>query len=378
MKNTVSKVTAVVMLIFVSFFLVLTIIGGVKDRLSDDGKKGSLEISFALILNGSFSEELGSVVAYDFPARNRWIAANSAFQAQFNESLVNGVYVDEKMLLDADISSRPSSESNAQEIKRFRSSYGGAMYFVAVPTSSGVYDDYLPKHLLSNPESRQISSFYNSLGSDIRQIDAYNILKMLKENYIYYRSDTKWTSYGAYCVYRTVIQKLGFIPIAYDKYTIEHVTNEFRGNLYDRTLYSGVKPDMIDSYKYPSGAEIVECVGYDNDGTAHKQSLCDKSRLDSENMYDFYVGGDQPLLKISTSVNNERKILVIKDRFGDCFIPFLVQHYSEIAVVSPENLECSLGELIDVNGYEQTLFIFGIDSISENGNFEKINNEKLS
>lgn len=375
MKNTASKVTAIVMLAFVSFFLVFTIIGHKTNSSSyeHDSSEHITELSFETLIGGSFSDTLNILITGNFPARNSWIAANSAFQAQFNESIVNGVYVDENMLLNAEISSRPSSEKSAQEIKKFRSLYSGAMYFVAVPTSSGVYEEYLPKHLISNPESRQINTFYNSLGADIRQIDAYNILKMLNENYIYYRNDTKWTSYGAYCVYRTVIQKLGFIPIAYDKYTIEHVTNEFRGNLYSRTLYSGVKPDMIDSYKYPSGAEIVECIGFDNNGQVQEQTICDKEKLDSGNKYDFYAGGELPLLKISTSVNNERKILVIKDSFGDCFLPFLVQHYSEIAVVSPENLECSLSELINTADYEQTLFIFGIDSICYSSNFEKLN-----
>lgn len=375
MKNTASKITAVVMLTFVLFFLVFTIIGHKSDSSSyeNDTPEHIAELSFETLIDGSFSDALNILITRNFPARNSWIAANSAFQAQFNGNIVNGVYVNEKMLLNADISSRDSSEKSAQEIKKFRSSYSGAMYFVAVPTSSGVYEEYLPKYLLSNPESRQINMFYNSLGADIRQIDAYNILKMLNENYIYYRNDTKWTSYGAYCVYRTVIQKLGFIPIAYDKYTIEHVTNEFRGNLYSKTLYSGVKPDMIDSYKFSSGAEIVECIGFDNNGQAKKQTICDKKRLDSGNKYDFYAGGELPLLKISTSVNNERKILVIKDSFGDCFLPFLVQHYSEIAVVSPENLECSLSELINTEDYEQMLFIFGIDSISDSSNFEKLN-----
>lgn len=375
MKNTASKITAVVMLTFVLFFLVFTIIGHKSDSSSyeNDTPEHIVELSFETLIDGSFSDALNILITRNFPARNSWIAANSAFQAQFNGNIVNGVYVNEKMLLNADISSRASSEKSAQEIKKFRSSYSGAMYFVAVPTSSGVYEEYLPKYLLSNPESRQINTFYNSLGADIRQIDAYNILKMLNENYIYYRNDTKWTSYGAYCVYRTVIQKLGFIPIAYDKYTIEHVTNEFRGNLYNKTLYSGVKPDMIDSYKFSSGAEIAECIGFDNNGQAQKQTICDKKRLDSGNKYDFYAGGELPLLKISTSVNNERKILVIKDSFGDCFLPFLVQHYSEIAVVSPENLECSLSELINTEDYEQMLFIFGIDSISDSSNFEKLN-----
>ena len=57
----------------------------------------------------------------------------------------------------------------------------------------------------------------------------------------------------------------------------------------------------------------------------------------------------------------------------DCFIPFLVQHYTDITVVYPEELEKPVDEYIDTNDYEQTLFLFGIDSIGRENFFENIN-----
>ena len=122
MKNTASKVTAIVMLAFVSFFLVFTIIGHKTNSSSykQDSSEHITELSFETLIDGRFSDTLNTLITRNFPARNSWIAANSAFQAQFNESIVNGVYVDEKMLLNAEISLRPSSEKSAQEIKKFR------------------------------------------------------------------------------------------------------------------------------------------------------------------------------------------------------------------------------------------------------------------
>lgn len=369
MKNAVSKITAVVMIVYISAVMLLIFFG--KDDSGDSINGNSVKnISVSGWMNGDFAQCLSDRVINRFPARSYLIAADSRMRAAMNESIVNGVYVDKKMLLDAEISGRGSMKNNARIINEFCAGYKGTVCYVAVPTSSGVYDIYLPEYLRKNSESMQISSLYSELEGNIREIDAYNILKMLNENYIYYRSDTRWTSYGAYCVYRTVIQKLGFSPVSYDKYTIDHVTDEFRGNLYARTFYSQVKPDIIDIYRYPEGADILSCTGYDNDMKSYSGMIYDRSFIDSGDMYDMYLGEKRPLIKIRTTVNNERRLLVIKDSFADCFIPFLIQHYSEIDIVDPEYMEGSVRDFVDPEDYEQILFIFGIDSMDDDGLFD--------
>ena len=39
---------------------------------------------------------------------------------------------------------------------------------------------------------------------------------------------------------------MGFTPIPYQRYVITHKSTEFRGDLYTRCLYDGVKSDVLD------------------------------------------------------------------------------------------------------------------------------------
>ena len=264
----------------------------------------------------------------------------------------------------------------ASAVNIFAENYDGAVYFAAIPTSAGVYSSTLPGYLGNDTEKQQIDSFYNQLSSRIRTIDAYNILKMLSDNYIYYRTDPRWTSYGAYAVYRTVIQKLGFQPSKYDKYTIEHVTDSYQGTLFRRSQYMLCKPDIIDIYEYSGDAEVTSCSVVERDGTETPVELYDRSALETADKYGIYLGREVPLLRIETSVNNERRLLVIKDSYADCFVPFLTQHYSRIDVVSPELIGDGFDSFIDLSDYEQTLFLFGLSSLDDGARFEQINQKE--
>jgi hypothetical protein len=128
-----------------------------------------------------------------------------------------------------------------------------------------------------------------------------------------------------------------------------------------------VKPDILDFYKYQGGAEAVSCTGYYNDGTTVEKQIYDKSQLSSGDMYNAYLGEEVPFLKIKTSASNERKLLVFKDSYADCFIPFLIQHYCEIDVVTPELVEGEASRFVDPSEYEQTLFLFGIENLTRSG-----------
>ncbi len=375
MADNMSKITAVlvlgVMILFGAFF----VFGNKKDFSENENRElaETPDISLSDAVDGKFAKNTEKYFTDHFPFRDRFIAGSAKLSTLVSESIVNGVYVSGDRLLDVSAEERDATDKSAELINNFCKDHSSAAYFVCVPTSSGVYGDEIPPYYQKNIENRQITSLYNSLSADIRRIDAYNILKMLNENYIYYKNDNKWTTYGAYCVYKTVIQKLGFSPIPYSKYTVEHVDFDFRGNLYDITQYKDIDPDTIDIYKCLSSVKIKSCISYDNNGKRENLKLCDKERLDSAYKYDVYLGETKPYLNIKTTVNNNRKLLVIKDRFGDCFIPFLTQHYSEIAVVSPEELNVPLSSIVNVDSYEQTLFIMGINSMSNSELFELLN-----
>ncbi|SHM32266.1 DHHW family protein [Ruminococcus flavefaciens] len=376
LNRTMSIVTAVLSLSVISVLGLMSFLGEKKFWSSDENRQLTAfpEPSFNDMYNGSWAKQLDSYATDHFTDRSKWVYAKNRMQVELSESIVNGVYVGSERLLDTEVSGQDKKvfSDNISIINAFEKNYDGTTYFVAVPSSTGVYGDILPSNFISRSDSQRINELYEMLSNNIRRIDAYNILKMMKDNYIFYRNDTKWTSYGAYCVYKTVIQKLGFLPTSYDKYSIEHVSDSFRGDLYNRTLYDEVKADILDIYNYPEGADVVSCERILNDGSFSEGEIYDRSRLASSDMYSMYLGENVPLLRIKTSVQNDKRLLVIKDSYADCFIPFLIQHYSEITAVSPDQLDRPLGDIININDYSQTLFLFGINNMDEKMALEKI------
>ena len=380
LNRLTNKITAVMSLAVIIGLGGMTVLGNKNEKsFSENRELTNLPIaSYDSVYDGRSAEQLDGYFTDHFTERSKWLYFKSLIEAELSERIVSGVYVSSERLLDTENThlNEKNLSNNADFINLFAKKYDGTAYFVAVPSSTGIYGDILPSHVVETSENQKINMLYDMLDNGIRKIDAYNILKMMKESYIYFRNDTKWTSYGAYCVYKTVIQKLGFIPTSYDKYTVEHVNDKFRGDLYNKTLSKKPKADILDKYVYYDGAEILSCERIDNDGTSSQGELIDMSRLDSSDMYSMYLGEDIPVLRIKTSAQSDKKLLVIKDSYADCFIPFLIQHYSEITVVSPDLLEGGLSELIDVNDYPQTLFMFGIVDFDKGISLEKITERK--
>lgn len=378
MKKKVNTATAVLCLGFVAVMIFCTLFSGRKKESFIENRSLSPlpSVSFGGLYSGETFRQLNNHYTDHFAGRSLWTSVKAEMQSQLSESIVNGVYVSRDRLLDTDISRREPDYSSADFINSFCAEYDGTAYIVAVPSSSGIYGSILPEHIAINPESQQISGLYDKLGNDVRKIDAHNILKMIKESYIYYRNDTKWTTYGAYCVYRTVIKKLGFQPTPYDKYTIEHITDSFRGNLYNRSLSKKPKADIIDIYRYNDGAKVLSCICTDKDGNIYQGEIFDRRRLKSSDMYSVYLGDPVPVMKIKTSAKSDKKLLVIKDSYADCFIPFLFQHYSEITVVTPSEMNSSLSEIVNINDYGQTLFLFGVEDLNSSSSLEKLTERK--
>lgn len=362
MNKVSNTIVAVTTIIFMTVMLVFTGIHWITGE-SETSARRSVKISVKSAVDGSYPHSLIRRFAENFSGRIDWVSIDARIESALCENIVNGVCIADSRLIEAADSERNVSDECAGEVTDYVQQYSGAVYFIAVPSSAGVYTELLPEYFTKHHEKQLIDRFYEKLDTGVRRIDAYNRLKMLSDSYVYYRSDSKWTSYGAYCVYRNVIQRLGFQPSTYDKYTIDHVTDSYCGDLYSRTQFMRSKPDILDIYTYSDGTEVTDCSVMDADGKTHDRSLYDMSALDSDNMFALYPGIGYAAMKIVTSIGNDRKLLVIGDDYAASFIPFLLQHYSEVAVVYPEHTEGNISNYLDTSDYEQTLFLFGIDSL---------------
>ena len=58
-------------------------------------------------------------------------------------------------------------------------------------------------------------------------------------------------------------------------------------------------------------------------------------------LYMAYLCGDQAIEIIETDVDNDKVCMVLKESYGNSFVPFLTSHYSKVVVVDPRKFNTS-------------------------------------
>ncbi|MBP6143142.1 MAG: hypothetical protein KA432_02295 [Proteocatella sp.] len=141
------------------------------------------------------------------------------------------------------------------------------------------------------------------------------------------------------------------------------VTADFYGTLASKTGYYGYDGDTINVY-LPDSKSDQYVVSYVEE-KLKSPSLFDVSKLSAKNKYEVFMRGNHPLVKIKTATKNKKSILVIKDSYANCFIPFLTAHFSRITVVDPRYYYEDLYELIDSEDISHVLYLYNANTFFE-------------
>lgn len=211
-----------------------------------------------------------------------------------------------------------------------------------------------------------IRTIYDKLDKSIKKVDAYSSLVDDVNDYIYFRSDHHWTARGAYCGYKAFCDVSGNTAPALDSFTT-HKLDGFLGSLYKATYSTTLQnnPDYVECFElsvdaqntvYPS-AELNPAEGADTYVVARA--------VNDGNKYLAFIAGDQPIEKITTSVRNGKKILVIKESYGNALVPFLCNNYEEVYVIDPRWVsDLYLPDFVDAYGIQEVMAINYMFAIS--------------
>ena len=91
-------------------------------------------------------------------------------------------------------------------------------------------------------------------------------------------------------------------------------------------------------------------------------------------MYDKYamfLHGNNGLSRIEG--DGTGRILVIKDSYANCFIPFLTANYAKIGVVDLRNYNLSIDDLMESEGYDQVLILYNFQSFKSDARLPNLN-----
>ncbi len=95
--------------------------------------------------------------------------------------------------------------------------------------------------------------------------------------------------------------------------------------------------------------------------------LLDMHHADKKNKYRIFLSGDRPWGEITTETNNDRRLAVIKDSYGNAFVPFLLPHYSEIYIIDPRQFHQSLLDFVQLHNINEVLFLNNAEATSHTG-----------
>ena len=202
------------------------------------------------------------------------------------------------------------------------------VFSLIVPTAIEFIDD---RYKTATDSEYTAISLVNANLDSVYPVDAYSYLSAHRNEYIYFRTDHHWTALGAYYAYLAFCDAAGFAPVTIDEYDSYELPG-FWGYLYNVHPTSELRenPDTIIYYKQRTPVEVSAPlhVVYGNA------------------TYSIFIGGDNPIYEINTSVGNGRTCAVIKDSYGNAFIPWLAPHYEKIIVFDPRSFNGSVIETL--------------------------------
>jgi len=192
----------------------------------------------------------------------------------------------------------------------------------------------------------------NTLSASITAVDIYDALNLHNNEDIYFDTDTHWAPLGAFYAYEKFCEAAGVTPTTLDSFT--KTSSDFTGYLAYVTSEDVLNnnPDTLDLYdpKYNYTCEIS------HDGQYFEET--DSLNSHDESLgYAMYLHGDMGCVRITNhDLSTGRKLLVVKDSYGNAMGPFLGASFDEVHVMDFRYFEGDLPTYCTEHGITDVLF----------------------
>lgn len=303
------------------------------------------KISKKRVLNGKFQKKYETYLSDQFPARDAWIRLKTNTERLIGKTESNGVYFGKKQYLlekyTADDFDKKQMRKNLNVLSSFVDTMkkDANVQVMMVPSKTAVLKDYLPTLAVSYNEDKLYKKLEKFIPAE-SIIDVRDILAKYTDEYIYYRTDHHWTTYGAWYAYHAYCESAGYAPSSQQSDLKESYTH-FLGSTYAK-VNAGGREDRISLY-YPEGAfKVIYNLGEKTEDSFYQMEYLEKG----EDPYSVFSGGNQGLLDITGGEKNGKTLFIVKDSFANCLIPYLMKDYEQILVVDMRHINAKLSYIM--------------------------------
>ena len=324
-------------------------------------------LSRETLLSGDFTRRFEGFITDQFVARDSWVGAKTAVEVAVGRKSAKSVYfAKDNYLIEMFDSVDPAVYSRnlgflAEFARMVEAEQGVDVQTMLVPTASAILKDKLPAFA---PEIDQSNMLREAASVLPHFVDVTEPLNANSGEYIFYRTDHHWTSLGALCAYNHWRVQNGEAPHTVADFETEMLSDNFYGTTYSKAQLYSTPPDEIFAYK--AGVPALS-VTYDF-GQSFTDTIYERSFLEQKDKYSVFLNANQPNVQINTGLQNDRRLLLIKDSYANAFVQPALADFEQVHVIDLRYYRKSAAEYITEHGITDVLVLYNLKGFSSDPN----------
>ncbi len=327
------------------------------------------------ILDGGYMEEYGEYFTNRFFGGGAFRGLQFSVQTMFGQRESKGIYKGEGQYLLEKIAApdEKAVEENIQKIQELAGTYYNIpVYFMLVPDASNIQSEKLPSYAVERDQKKQFDKIQEQLGVGVSWVEVSKALMKHSDEELYYRTDRNWTTLGAYYGYEALAAAMELDTSKAPELTPYVVNNDFIGSLAKQSGYGKGYEDSITIYAPKNIKNCVRTVVANMDTKRKTATLYDTTKLEKEDKYELFLGGDAGMTDIRTTADTTNRLLIFKDSCANCLIPFLTPYYREIVAVDPALYKGNIQEIMQKTKFTSILFLYRGNSFVTDKNISRL------
>lgn len=235
-----------------------------------------------------------------------------------------------------------------------------------VAPTQGEY--YMPEQIKDNLSQQEaIMEWGKYLDPNVSQILVCDTLRAHIEEEIYLRTDHHWSALGAYYAGAKIAENLGassFVSLEDCKPDTVHNFVGTMVNFSGDTKILSYPEDFV--YYVTPGENEAQFIDYtlksnkvaSRETLPHRDKLFRKFHDGSRSAYSTFLGGDNHTVKAENpQALSCRKVLLVKDSYGNALLPYLVPSFAEVHAIDFRHFPHSLTDYILDNDITDVIFV---------------------
>ena len=258
-----------------------------------------------------------------------------------------------------------------------------------VPNAVWRFPSLLPEGAATEDQNLFLDRFFKDISESMTPVDVRPEFSTFRPSGdLYYRTDHHWTTDGAYLAAKRVYREIAArdtveseegsawnykLPVLgeFPDFSRRILKNDFAGSLVSESGFPVRTADWISVYFPDEEHKVLYTVNY-GDGEGVSASCYDTSKLNTDNPYEVFFGGNHPVIEIETSLASTRSILIVKDSYANAFIPFLIPEYRHLTIVDPRYYYDNIDYLMASGGFQEVLFLYNANTFSQDTSLKTV------